>query len=500
MQIDEFFSSYKNHPILFVGAGFSIRYLFGSYSWSSLLEKVTRDLTGSNELFIDLRKKYNNEQFGVDYSSVAEDIEEFFEQELMKDRTGKFKEINDEYYHLAETDFSISRFKIYLTKLVDITSYKSTPEELEALSNASRNIASVITTNYDRFIEGTLGFKTVIGNDILLSNPYGSVYKIHGCITKPSSIIITKRDYKNFNTKYELIRAQLLSLFIHNPIIFIGYSIGDSNIKNVLKTIFSYVPKDSKIAEQIRNNFLLVEWSPGVDDMSVITHDIEIEDIGIIKINKVITDNFIELYKSISKLKLPVSVMDIRKVEDVFRKIKEGGDIKVKLVGDIDSLSNDEMVLAVGSTRIIKYHFQTLSEMMENYFDIIENNNKELIELLEKQVITSRNHIPAHGFDRICPGMNSMVNYKKNQIKNLNSSYRKLPDNCRVEERSIEEIFQNHGNSPTKINNIIFYNFHNDNIKASTIKDYLLSFKNKKTTDYRKLLSLYDFKIHSKIT
>ncbi|WP_246877919.1 SIR2 family protein, partial [Pantoea ananatis] len=194
------------------------------------------------------------------------------------------------------------------------------------------------------------------------------------------SIIITKNDYDKFNTKNELIRAQLLSLFIHNPIIFIGYSISDSNIKNVLRTIFSYIPKETDVADEIRKNFLLIERYENINATDVITHDIDIEGIGIIKINKVITDDFSSIYRAIGELKLPVSVMDIRRVEDVFRKIKEGGDIKVKLVGDLDSLSNDELVLAVGSVKIIKYHFQTLSEMMENYFDIIDESNKELVE------------------------------------------------------------------------------------------------------------------------
>lgn len=69
-------------------------------------------------------------------------------------------------------------------------------------------------------VESIFSFNPLIGNNILLSNPYGSVYKIHGCVTAPETIIITEEDYKTFDKKYELIRAQLLSLFVHNPIIF----------------------------------------------------------------------------------------------------------------------------------------------------------------------------------------------------------------------------------------------------------------------------------------
>jgi len=114
-------------------------------------------------------------------------------------------------------------------------------EEIAELKKIRKNIGSVITTNYDKFIEEIFEFNPLIGNNILLSNPYGSVYKIHGCVSDINKIIITSEDYENFLKKYELIRAQLLSLFIHNPIIFIGYNLADENIKNILKTIFTYI-------------------------------------------------------------------------------------------------------------------------------------------------------------------------------------------------------------------------------------------------------------------
>lgn len=111
-------------------------------------------------------------------------------------------------------------------------------DEIAAFKKIRKNISSIVTTNYDKITETIFEFMPLIGNDILLSNPYGSVYKIHGCVDKPESIIITENDYKSFRERYELIRAQLLSLFIHNPIIFLGYNLGDDNIKTLLKTIF----------------------------------------------------------------------------------------------------------------------------------------------------------------------------------------------------------------------------------------------------------------------
>lgn len=68
--------------------------------------------------------------------------------------------------------------------------------ELSELKS-EKNVGSIITTNYDKLAQDIFEFNPLIGNDILLSNPYGSVYKIHGCVDDPSKIIITKRIMRN---------------------------------------------------------------------------------------------------------------------------------------------------------------------------------------------------------------------------------------------------------------------------------------------------------------
>lgn len=50
MNISEFMESYVNHPVVFVGAGFSRRYLVGTYSWSELLKKIVYEGDAANLL------------------------------------------------------------------------------------------------------------------------------------------------------------------------------------------------------------------------------------------------------------------------------------------------------------------------------------------------------------------------------------------------------------------------------------------------------------------
>lgn len=57
-----------------------------------------------------------------------------------------------------------------------------------------------------------------------------------------------------------------------------------------------------------------------------------------IRINKIKTDNYTAIYDALSKLVLPVSAMDIRKVQKVWNTIKSGGEIKVNITENIDEL------------------------------------------------------------------------------------------------------------------------------------------------------------------
>lgn len=282
MNIERFISNFKNHPILFIGTGMSLRYLNNSYTWDTLLEKISIDFKENDEYYLDIKSKYyHNEEYK--FENIASHIEKDFNEFVLSNKSDKFKFINDLFYENMRNNINISRFKLYISQLLNDISYKEDKyNEIVEFKKVRKNISSVITTNYDIMMKDLFSFNSLVGNNILISNPYGSLYKIYGCITQPEKIIITKNDYEIFNKKYELIRAQLLSLFIHNPIIFLGYSLKDINIKQILKTIFSYVDYNSIEAKNIKDNFLLVEYDKNNINNEVYEYDIDIEGISTI--------------------------------------------------------------------------------------------------------------------------------------------------------------------------------------------------------------------------
>ncbi len=493
MDITTFFSNYHNHPVLFIGTGLSLRYLNEAYSWDKLLERISLDLWGDAETYLDIKSSCQ-ERGNFQYDKIASILEKRFNDALVADRNGKFKEINDLFYEKMADGINLSRFKIYIQKLLGTVSEKENLKpEISELKKTRKNIGSIVTTNYDEFIEQTFEFNPLVGNDILLSNPYGSVYKIHGCVSDPQKIIITDDDYKIFDDKYELIKAQLLSLFIHNPIIFIRYNIRDNNIKKILKTIFTYVERNTPEAEKIRKNFLLVEYDQGSSNLEITEHDIDMEGFSTIRINKIKTDDFKSIYSALSELNLPVSAMDIRKVQSIVKEIYSGGAIKVRITEDLDSMKNEDRILAIGSTKTIQYQYLSSKEMIKSYFKIIDEANSGVLSLIDQQKIQTNQYFPIYGFSKINNTIAASSNLKQSQETKLLTLISNIKSFEKTEHTTIESILNDTSIAETYKINAIIWGIWKKHLCIESIEMYLRKYSEKESTNYRKLVCVYDY-------
>lgn len=496
MNIKEFVSKYRNHPVLFIGTGISLRYLEDSYTWDGLLNKISFDIKEEEEFYLDIKSSFQDGD-KYKYDKVAGKLEKEFNEYLKNDRNGKFKNINDKFYENMKQGVNLSRFKIYISEIFSNLKYKEEMKcEIAELKKVRKNIGSIITTNYDTLIEDIFEFTALIGNNILLSNPYGALYKIHGCISEPNKIIITDDDYNNFDEKYELIRAQLLSLFIHNPIIFMGYNIGDENIKSILKTIFTYIEPNSEQAEKIRGNFLLVEYDKGSMNEKIVEHDIDLEGFSTIRINKIKTDNYTAIYQALAEINLPISAMDVRKVQNIVTEIYSGGEIKVTITEDIDSLKNNDKILAIGSSKTIKYQYQSSAELMANYFKIIDESNSQILALIDKYKLQKSQYFPIFGFSKINTEIESTEKLKAQQKDKLPQINKEIPS-AYSSFTSIEEIIQSEEVSISYKTGAMVWGIIVGNISLDEVEKYLRNYENKESTDYRKLLCAYDYKKYS---
>lgn len=83
MDIQEFISDYRNHPVLFVGTGLSLRYLKNSYSWDELLKKIALDFNPNEEYYLDIKSEHM-QPYGCAYEQVAARLEADFNEYLKK--------------------------------------------------------------------------------------------------------------------------------------------------------------------------------------------------------------------------------------------------------------------------------------------------------------------------------------------------------------------------------------------------------------------------------
>lgn len=501
MDVFDFINKYENHPVLFLGTGFSLRYLKESYSWESLLKAISFEIKSNNEYFHDLKGTvYDKKTDKYDFMKLASLLQQEFNKvaSTSENRNGKFKEINDEYYQKAEEGIPSDKFKIYISHLLKSLEIKEEKkDEIEIIRQLSKNISSIITTNYDQLIESITNFDPLVGNNILLSNPYGAVYKIHGSIEEPEGLVFTTDDYDDFDSRYDLIRAQLISIFVHNPIIFIGYSVNDINIKKILGTIYKYVQLNSPEEERIRNNFLLVEYAEGSDSLEVLPHDIDIGG-NTIRINKIKTDNYIDIYKAIEGLSLPVTAYQVKRVLDTVKEITSGGSIKVSIAEDIDELNNSEKILAISpvSNTKIEYTYKEPSQLIEDYFDILYKKDESLIKLIDDMKIAKSNWFPIYGFLSIYSGLGKADVLKNQQDRKIEEYINSI--NCEkylgLGFNNIHEVITTADIADSYKLDCIFWLIYHNKIDLMELEIYLHSFKSKRELNFKKLLCLYDQK------
>ena len=170
--------------------------------------------------------------------------------------------------------------------------------------------------------------------------------------------------------------------------------------------------------------------------------------------------------------------------------------VEVTITEDIDSLKNDDKILAIGSSKTISYQYQTSSELMANYFKIIDESNSQILTLIDKFKLQKTQYFPIFGFSKINTELKSIEKLKAQQIDKLPQINGKIP--CAYSNfTAIEEILQSEEISTSYITSAIVWGIISGNISLDEVEIYLRNYEDKETTDYRKLLCAYDYKKYS---
>lgn len=329
-------------PFLFLGSGFSRRYI-GLESWAELLTKFSKGVKNF---------EYYLGSADGDMPQAAQLLaEDYFE------------------YWWTDSGFEESRatlgkkmkrksspLKLEIAKYLKDKS-KATPEtdhlrqELALLTKL--NIDGVITTNWDALSEAIFPqYKVFIGQEeLIFSNPQSiaEIYKIHGCCSKPESLVLTRDDYEAFDKKYSYLVAKLITIFIEHPVFFIGYSLTDDNIQSMLGSIVGCLTKEQ--LDLFSKNLYFVKRSKA-DVKSRIYPSVMQFGGYALNLQVIETNDFSEVYAGIEtvKRKIPARVLRVCK-EQMYELVKSNSPDKKLAVANLDDLeegSDIEFVVGVG--------------------------------------------------------------------------------------------------------------------------------------------------------
>lgn len=301
-------------PYLFVGSGLSRRYL-DLPDWSGLL-KIFSDELGEN--FDQIRVTANGNLPTI-ASNIASEFNEYWWNSPLyeKDRTEWASKLSSKEDALKVSIASYFKENQELVPGKPGNDDQDLSTEVSLLKDSV--IDGVITTNYDNFVESMFpSLKKYVGQEELLFGDaqfISEIYKIHGSFDDPFSMLVTEEDYSQFTERNKYLAAKLLTIFAEHPIIFVGYSLNDEYLTNILDDIVTAVGPER--ADELGKQIIFIEWNrdptftPLIESSSIYRGERRSIRLPITRIE---TNTFGWIWKSLHDLKRPFPATLLREL------------------------------------------------------------------------------------------------------------------------------------------------------------------------------------------
>lgn len=419
MTQEEFKTILKNKngaPFLFLGSGFSRHYL-NTPQWDGILQMFAPH---------KLAQYYSK----LDTTSLIK-----VGTEIAKDVTEEFWNLdeNDEFREAVQDQVidASSVLKIKISNYLKEQSLQEFPKEYEEEIHILERLSidGIITTNWDDTAERLFPeFTPYIGQEqLIFSSTYsiGEIYKIHGSYRDPKSLVLTENDYADFSKKNPYLAAKLITIFIEHPVVFLGYSISDSNIQDILKSIVACLDNDN--IRKLQDNLIFVEW---VEDSSFQTA-IERQDIMMgnkvnLPVIKIRTHSFKEVYELLQYYERAIPANMLREYKKQFYEIVQSETPEKQLYvlpsDEVDQNKNIQVVYGFGAIKqfrsAVGYRGIKPTELLRDVLtDTNEWNAEQVLTEAYPQLTrtTPKAFLPIYKYLSQV-GIDSDVNYQGNKL------------------------------------------------------------------------------------
>src|SRR5690625_777287 len=513
-------------PVLFIGSGLSRRYI-GLPDWESLLESVYNFLDNKDFHYKHFKAKVKNTlsrknmSVGEINALIASRLKEKFNKYYFESNL-----VNEYPEWLNE---NVSPFKMCISsQLENYIVSEEKIDEIELFKKLRGKLHSIITTNYDTFIEDLFEFRKesiFIGQHQLFNSTsveIDELYKLHGCVSMPERILITKEDYDDFTKKAKLFSAKLMTLISENPIVFLGYSIQDPNVQGTLSNFVSCLTKSQ--IEQLKNHFYIINYKRNEKQLIEEKYMFDAKSYDgthvTFPVTIINTDNYAELYKQLYKLNPAMNISVVKQVKRIVKEIvvkatkntNKIDPILTVMIDDLEQISSEEydkLEIAAGKAKTIGELGYGIKHKVEVFEDVLFNNKyldpkRVLMGTYENHYLKIRTNIPIykyiskvnHSVVKNLPRVKSYIKEKKTVNNYLNSSLIRSLARVPVGNK-INDMPDEFKKARNRKYNWIFKNI--DRLALDDIQEFLRhelsaydKFDSNEKSNFHRLISIYD--------
>lgn len=250
-------ASVGNQLVVFIGAGMSNN--FGFPTWNSLVQQMYHELTGKA---VPQRKIFSSDEL-LRIPQALRNTNQDAYRRILKECFGAHKVqssdnvLLDEIMKLKPAHIITTNFDTLIEKYIadrEDALYKSH----SAQEGFTRLAKSQIPYRYMSVINDS-DMVTADANHLLL--------KIHGDVQHMDSLVLCEDDYLDYSDSHILMENFIKSLLINHTFLFVGYGVGDSNLKLVMKWVDNIVARRQVEPAKRKKHILLYTDKTSMDQL-----------------------------------------------------------------------------------------------------------------------------------------------------------------------------------------------------------------------------------------
>lgn len=247
-------ASDTNQLVVFIGAGMSNN--FGFPTWNDLIMQMYRELTGKEVS----KKKFSSDEllripqalWNKDKAAYKRILRANFGAHKVQDSANV---ILDEIMKLKPAHIITTNFDTLIEK------YISGRENALYKSHSAQE-------GYAKLVQGNLPYRymSVINDmDMVTADANHLLMKLHGDVQNMNSLVLCEDDYLNFSDSHILMENFIKSLLTNHTFLFVGYGVGDSNLKLIMKWVDNIVARQQTGEDKRKKHILLYSEKSNMD-------------------------------------------------------------------------------------------------------------------------------------------------------------------------------------------------------------------------------------------